>query len=123
MKSQEVIEALGALASEARLGTYRLLVKRGPKGYTPSELMERLGLPGPTLSFHLKELVRSGLILSRREGQCESRAPGGGCAQALEAHLVHLFPCWPDTFAKNTNRRTGSIKWRSPIGGCLRWCA
>lgn len=69
MKSQEVIEALGALASEARLAAYRLLVKRGPKGYTPSELMERLGVPGPTLSFHLKELVRSGLIMSRREGR------------------------------------------------------
>jgi ArsR family transcriptional regulator len=69
MKSVEVIEALSALASEARLAVFRLLVKRGPKGYTPSELVERLGVPAPTLSFHLKELTRAGLISRRREGR------------------------------------------------------
>lgn len=69
MKSQEVITVLAALASEARLAAYRLLVKRGPKGYTPTELTERLGVPAPTLSFHLKELVHAGLVESRREGR------------------------------------------------------
>jgi ArsR family transcriptional regulator, arsenate/arsenite/antimonite-responsive transcriptional repressor len=69
MKSLEVIDALSALASEARLAVYRLLVKRGPEGYTPSELGARLDVPGPTLSFHLKELVRAKLVVSRREGR------------------------------------------------------
>ena len=69
MKAPEVIDALSALASEARLAVYRLLVKRGPDGYTPSELSARLDVPGPTLSFHLKELVRSKLVISRREGR------------------------------------------------------
>ena len=69
MKSQEAIVALGALASEARLAVYRLLVKRGPEGYTPSELAERLDLPAPTLSFHLKGLVQAGLVVNRREGR------------------------------------------------------
>jgi DNA-binding transcriptional ArsR family regulator len=69
MKSPEAIEALGALASEARLAIFRLLVKRGPKGYTPSDLVERLRVPAPTLSFHLKELVRAGLVISRRDGR------------------------------------------------------
>ncbi len=69
MKSAEVIGALSALASEARLGVYRLLVKRGPDGYTPTELANRLGMPAPTLSFHLKELVSAKLVRSRREGR------------------------------------------------------
>jgi ArsR family transcriptional regulator, arsenate/arsenite/antimonite-responsive transcriptional repressor len=69
MKSQEAISALGALASEARLSIYRLLVKRGPEGYTPSELIQRLHLPAPTLSFHLKSLVQAGLVMSRRESR------------------------------------------------------
>jgi ArsR family transcriptional regulator, arsenate/arsenite/antimonite-responsive transcriptional repressor len=69
MKEQEAIQALGALASEARLTVFRLLVKRGPKGYTPSELTDRLAVPAPTLSFHLKGLVQSGLVVSRREGR------------------------------------------------------
>jgi DNA-binding transcriptional ArsR family regulator len=69
MKSSEVIAALGALASEPRLAVFRLLVKRGPKGFTPTELVERLEVPAPTLSFHLKELVHAGLVSSRREGR------------------------------------------------------
>jgi DNA-binding transcriptional ArsR family regulator len=44
-------------------------VKRGPEGYTPTQLSEKLGVPGPTLSFHLKELQRANLIEARREGR------------------------------------------------------
>jgi ArsR family transcriptional regulator, arsenate/arsenite/antimonite-responsive transcriptional repressor len=66
MKSQDALTALGALASEARLAVFRLLVKRGPEGYTPSELAARLDLPAPTLSFHIKGLVQAGLVVSRR---------------------------------------------------------
>ena len=69
MKSSEAIAALGALASESRLAVFRLLVKRGPEGFTPSQLVKRLDLPAPTLSFHLRELVHAGLVTSRREGR------------------------------------------------------
>ncbi len=69
MKSKDAIAALSALASDARLAVYRLLVKRGPEGYTPSELAGRLDLPSPTLSFHLKGLVQAGLVVSRRQSR------------------------------------------------------
>jgi ArsR family transcriptional regulator, arsenate/arsenite/antimonite-responsive transcriptional repressor len=69
MKSEQVVKALGALAQESRLAVFRLLVKRGPEGYAPSELQERLAIPAPTLSFHLKELQHAQLVLSRREGR------------------------------------------------------
>ena len=69
MKSSEAIKALGALASESRLAVFRLLVKRGPDGFTPSELVKRLDVAAPTLSFHLKELVHAGLVKSRRDGR------------------------------------------------------
>jgi ArsR family transcriptional regulator len=69
MKSLRVVESLAALAQESRLAVFRLLVKRGPEGYTPSQLSEKLGVPGPTLSFHLKELQRAELIEARREGR------------------------------------------------------
>src|SRR5260370_29378438 len=69
MKSSDAIQALGALASESRLAVFRLLVKRGPQGYTPSELIERLDVAAPTLSFHLKELSHAGLVINRREGR------------------------------------------------------
>lgn len=69
MKAHDVIGALGALAQESRLAVFRLLVRRGPQGYTPGELAERLGIPAPTLSFHLKELQRVDLVLVQREGR------------------------------------------------------
>jgi DNA-binding transcriptional ArsR family regulator len=69
MKADDAIIALGALAHPSRLATFRLLVKRGPQGYTPGELTQRLGVPAPTMSFHLRELTRAGLVESRREGR------------------------------------------------------
>ncbi|MGP8035571.1 MAG: ArsR/SmtB family transcription factor [Steroidobacteraceae bacterium] len=88
MKAPEVIDALSALASEARLAVYRLLVKRGPEGYTPSELGARLDVPGPTLSFHLKELVRSKLVISRREGRNLYYSPSIERMNSLVAFLT-----------------------------------
>jgi ArsR family transcriptional regulator, arsenate/arsenite/antimonite-responsive transcriptional repressor len=69
MKSIDVVVGLSALAQESRLALFRLLVKRGPEGFTPSQLADKLDVPGPTLSFHLKELQRAGLIEARREGR------------------------------------------------------
>ena len=69
MNTQKAVIALAALAQESRLALYRLLVKRGPGGLGPGELSEKLGVPAPTLSFHLKALTHAGLIEQRREGR------------------------------------------------------
>ena len=69
MKSTEASAILAALAQESRLAIFRLLVKRGPDGYTPSQLGSRLHVAPPTLSFHLKELQRAGLVVVRRDGR------------------------------------------------------
>lgn len=69
MKSNDAVLALGALAQESRLAVFRLLVKRGPDGYSPGDLIEKLSIPASTLSFHLSELQAADLIGSRREGR------------------------------------------------------
>jgi DNA-binding transcriptional ArsR family regulator len=69
MKSLDVVKVLGALAQESRLAVFRLLVKRGPAGFTPGVLAARLDIPAPTLSFHLKELQNAGLVSMRRESR------------------------------------------------------
>src|SRR5579863_6913335 len=69
MKSSEVVDSLAALAQESRLAIFRMLVKRGPEGYTPGQLGEKLNVTSPTLSFHLKELQRAGLLDVRRDGR------------------------------------------------------
>jgi ArsR family transcriptional regulator, arsenate/arsenite/antimonite-responsive transcriptional repressor len=69
MKTPEVVKALSALSQDSRLAVYRLLVKRGPAGFTPTAIADKLDIASPTLSFHLKELQNAGLILARRESR------------------------------------------------------
>lgn len=69
MKPETALRRLSALAQQSRLQTFRLLVKRGPEGFTPTDLAKRLKLPAPTLSFHLKELQRTGLVDVHRNGR------------------------------------------------------
>jgi len=69
MEKQDVIDALGALAQETRLDIFRLLVQAGPEGVPAGRIGARLGLPAPTLSFHLTQLRHAGLIQPRRAGR------------------------------------------------------
>ncbi len=69
MEIKVAIGALSALAHEARLGIYRLLVEAGPAGMTVGAIAERLNLPGATLSFHLSQLHHAGLVVARRTGR------------------------------------------------------
>jgi DNA-binding transcriptional ArsR family regulator len=69
MKTPVVIEALGALAHEHRLAIYRLLVQRGPEGLPAGAIGGRVGLVPSSLTFHLQNLQRAGLITQRRESR------------------------------------------------------
>lgn len=69
MKPEAAVTALAALAQPSRLGIFRLLVRAGLTGMHAGRIGEALGLPPATLSFHLKELVHAGLIMSRQEGR------------------------------------------------------
>jgi ArsR family transcriptional regulator len=69
MKKSTVIAALSSLAHETRLDVFRILVQKGPEGLPAGQIGDRLGLPSPTLSFHLNHLRHAGLVLSRRESR------------------------------------------------------
>jgi DNA-binding transcriptional ArsR family regulator len=69
MKSETAVAALAALAQATRLALYRLLVQRGPAGLAASDIAAKLKVPVSTLSFHLKELARAGLIAARQDGR------------------------------------------------------
>ena len=69
MKCSDALLPLGALAHESRLQVFRLLVVAGPAGLTPGDVAQQLGLPGATLSFHLKELAHAGLVSQDRAGR------------------------------------------------------
>src|SRR6266508_2873419 len=69
MEIKTAVMALAALAQETRLAVFRLLIEAGPEGLPAGRIGEVLEVPGATLSFHLKELARAGLVSSRQEKQ------------------------------------------------------
>src|SRR6267142_3517437 len=69
MKTPRVIDALGALAHEHRLAIFRLLIERGPAGLPAGRIAEKVGLVPSSLTFHLQNLQRAGLIAQRRESR------------------------------------------------------
>jgi len=64
--STAAIAALGALAQEHRLALFRLLVQAGPDGMAAGAIAEALGIPPSSLSFHLAQLRRAGLVDQER---------------------------------------------------------
>jgi DNA-binding transcriptional ArsR family regulator len=69
MEDKTAVQALAALANEHRLRIFRTLVAVGPSGLHAGALAERLGIGATSLSFHLKELDRAGLLVSTRQGR------------------------------------------------------
>ncbi len=93
MKTIDVVEALAALAQETRLEVFRLLVKAhdpdpAKGGLAAGEIAARLGIQPATLSFHLKELARAGLLISRKEGRSVIYRAQLDKVAALAAYLV-----------------------------------
>jgi ArsR family transcriptional regulator len=62
-------DAFAALANELRLSVFRLLVGVAPEGLPAGQIADRLAVPASTLSTHLAQLERAGLLKSWREQQ------------------------------------------------------
>ena len=69
MKPETAAERLASLGQETRLAIFRLLVQAGAKGLSAGSICEKVGIPAPTLSFHLAHLSRVGLISGRQESR------------------------------------------------------
>ena len=69
MEKTKALAILSALAQETRLDIFRLLVQVGPSGIPAGQIGEKLDLPAATLSFHLKELRGSGVVVAERRGR------------------------------------------------------
>src|SRR5260370_27044497 len=69
MKTSDAVDSLAALAQETRLNIFRLLVRHAPGGLPAGSIARRLGLPGPTLSFHLSVLAATELVKPLKNGR------------------------------------------------------
>ncbi len=79
---------LSALSHETRLAAFRLLVTAGPDGLPAGEVAGRLGVLANTLSNHLAQLARAGLVTTRREGRIVRYVADYGAMRDLMAFLV-----------------------------------
>jgi DNA-binding transcriptional ArsR family regulator len=67
--TDQCIEALSALGQEARLETFRLLVRTDQDGLTAVEIAKRIGMVHGTLAGHLAVLRRAKLIKRKRNSR------------------------------------------------------
>ena len=110
MEINRAVDALAALAQETRLAAFRLLVQAGANGLAAGEIAERLAVPSSTLSFHLKELDRAGLVRSWRvQRQIRYAADYEGMRRLLTFLTARLL-----------QRPSGDLRWPAAGRGRVR---
>ena len=88
MEQPDALEAFAALAHEARLQIFRLLVQRGPEGTPAMEVGRLLELKPSTVSGHLAVLKRAGLVSAERQHRVIQYAPRFDAVNGLVRFLL-----------------------------------
>ncbi len=88
MSASSAVTALSALAQEHRLALFRLLVQAGEKGMSAGAIAEALGVPNSSLSFHLAQLHRAGLVRQERQHRSLIYSADYQAMNALVAYLM-----------------------------------
>ena len=88
MDCKFIERATGAIADKSRLSILLELAKKD--SLTNAEVMELVGLSQPCVSHHIKQLIDSGLITSRKEGRNIHLSLNKGAIQQLTAFLDAL---------------------------------
>ena len=115
MNAKQAVDALAALAHEYRLGVYRLLVEAGPEGLNAGTIAGRLKLPPSSLTFHLQQLHRVGLVTQERNSRQLIYAADFGAMNDLVGYLTEnccgrisscAVACAPQPAAKRATRKS-----------------
>jgi ArsR family transcriptional regulator len=88
MKLSQAVHAMSALAHANRLGIYRMLVEAGPQGLNAGTIATRLEVPPSSLTFHLQQLHRAGLVTQSRNSRQLIYAADFGVMNELVAYLT-----------------------------------
>ena len=88
MDDKHAVAALGALGHDTRLEVFRMLVEQGPDGLSAGVIAERVGVPPSSLTFHLQQLHRAGLVTQRRVSRQLIYAVDGDLMRGLLAYLT-----------------------------------
>ncbi|NLS07906.1 helix-turn-helix transcriptional regulator [Rhizobium sp. P32RR-XVIII] len=89
MDERQALLSFAALSQETRLAVVRTLVVAGPDGMAAGTIAEKMGVSPSNISFHLKELERSGLIAQRRESRSIVYSADYDALSGLVTFLMH----------------------------------
>jgi len=112
MEIKTATQSLAALAQETRLAIFRLLVEACTEGLNAGAIAEAVGVPAATLSFHIAQLARAGLVTSRQESRFIYYSTNFAAMDDLIAYLTDNCcqggQCLPKTAAASpaTKRRS-----------------
>ncbi len=88
METQATVSALAALAQEHRLEAFRYLVQQGTAGAAAGAIADHLGIPASSLSFHLAQLERNGLVIRVRKSRSLIYSADFAAMNALIGYLM-----------------------------------
>lgn len=88
MESNAALSALSALAQETRLAIVTMLARDECAGLSAGDIGEKLNIPLPTLSYHLGQLKRAGLVSAQRRARTIMYSANHNAIDGLIAHLV-----------------------------------
>ncbi|MFZ2507647.1 MAG: metalloregulator ArsR/SmtB family transcription factor [Steroidobacteraceae bacterium] len=110
--TNQKVEILGALAQLTRLRIVAMVASTGPKGMSAGEIGRALHCPASTLSFHLKDLSRAGLLEARTRGRFVIYAVQNGVLEELAQFIGGLggAPAQPASRTRPARERRGGRK-------------
>ena len=89
-QAQKQVPILAALAQATRLQILDQVADAGPEGVPAGDIARAIRCPASTLSFHLKELSRTGVLEARPDGRFIRYALRKPALQALAGYIAAL---------------------------------
>lgn len=105
--SDDAVEMFDALAQPTRLDAFRLLLRYAPFGLNAGDVARLLAVPHNTMSTHLAQLERAGLVASRREGRSIIYTARAARAASVLDLLLGELPAQADEGAAFPRLRPG----------------
>jgi ArsR family transcriptional regulator, arsenate/arsenite/antimonite-responsive transcriptional repressor len=88
--AEKQVPILAALAQATRLQILDRVAEAGPQGLVAGEIARSIRCPASTLSFHLKELSRTGVLDARPNGRFIHYSLRRPALQALAGYIADL---------------------------------
>jgi len=116
MNADDACNIFGSLSNPTRLSVLRRLIAAGADGLAAGRLSSQLEITPPTLSFHLKEMHATSLIISKRRGRSIVYSANFDRVRALLGFILedccagNPNLCMPDQMLQGVNEKTGDLR-------------